>query len=392
MFRCQNFAEKMPARQAQSLLYAEQPEAVAAMLRPHLAAGSGAVPLWRVMAQALRREGLIEAAARLQAMVVAATPGDATARFELADSLLLQGDFDRGWGEYAFRYGLPHTSRIGRKILRPRWGGAPMPGKTLLLHAEQGFGDTFQFIRLARAAAAHSQARVVLEVNPEILSLARRALPEVTIMCPGEAAPDCDAHCELLSLPLALGLSLRDLPGPMPYLLADPELLNHWRARLKNLPRPLVALAWAGRPTHPNDANRSITLAALAPLAATGAHFLSIQKGPAAAQAAAPPPGMCMTQLSGEIADFEDTAAILCVADLLISVDSSPVHLAGALGRPAWVMLPSLPDWRWLMHRDDSPWYPTHRLFRQSRRGDWDGVAEAVAAALRQQQAAGRKT
>jgi ADP-heptose:LPS heptosyltransferase len=101
---------------------------------------------------------------------------------------------------------------------------------------------------------------------------------------------------------------------------------------------------------------------------------------------------MCMTQLSGEIADFEDTAAILCVADLLISVDSSPVHLAGALGRPAWVMLPSLPDWRWLMHRDDSPWYPTHRLFRQSRRGDWDGVAEAVAAALRQQQAAGRKT
>jgi hypothetical protein len=372
----------MALQQAQALLSAEYPEAAEAVLRPHLASGAGAIPLWRAMAQALRRQGRVGEAARIQAMVVETEPGDPTARFELADSLLLLGDFERGWREYGFRYGLPHTARIARKMARPRWTGAAMPGATLLLHAEQGFGDTFQFMRLVREAAVRSRARVVLEVNPEIFGLARRALPEIEVLHPGEAPPAFEAHCELLSLPLALGLGLRDLPGQMPYLRPDPELLNHWRARLKDLPRPLVALAWAGRATHPNDASRSVTLAKLGPLAATGAHFLAIQKGPAAAQAASPPAGLPVTQLSAEIADFEDTAAILCVADLLISVDSSPVHLAGALGRTAWVMLPFLPDWRWLMQREDSPWYPSHRLFRQRHRGDWDGVVSAVAEAL----------
>ena len=198
----------------------------------------------------------------------------------------------------------------------------------------------------------------------------------------GELPPNFDLHCEMMSLPLALGLQLADLPGPMPYLLPDPARLAHWRARLAALPRPLVALAWAGRPTHFNDANRSMTLESLAPLARPGISYLAIQKGPAADQTSRPPPGMALTSLSEEIRDFDDTAAILCLTDLLISVDSSPVHLAGALGRPAWVMLPCANDWRWLVGRSDTPWYPGHRLFRQHRRHDWSGVTRDIAAAL----------
>jgi hypothetical protein len=187
----------------------------------------------------------------------------------------------------------------------------------------------------------------------------------------------------MMSLPMAMGLKLEDLPGePMPYLTADPERLQHWRLRLKDLKRPLVCLVWAGRPTHLNDAKRSMSLPLLAPLASTGATFLSIQKGPTEGLASAPPGGMNLVNLSPEIRDFEDTAAILTVADLLISVDSSPVHLAGALGRPAWVMLPFMPDWRWLLQREDTPWYPSHRLFRQASPGDWAGVVQRMAEAL----------
>jgi len=372
----------LPLQQAQALLNADQPERAEAVLAPHLAGGAGPIALWRALAVALRRQGRVAEAARIQAMVVEHVPGDLAARFDLAESLLLVGDFERGWREYRYRYSLGHTTRIERKIQRPRWTGSAMPGKTLLIHDEQGFGDTFQFIRLVRGAAARAQGRVVLDVNPESLALARRSFPELEIFRPDELPPAFETHCALMDLPMALGLTLADLPGPLPYLRADPDRVARWTARLAGFARPLVALAWAGRPAHPNDANRSMSLAALAPLAAAGAHFVAIQKGPAAAQAESPPAGMALTSLSGEIADFDDTAAILCVADLLISVDSSPVHLAGALGRPAWVMLPFLPDWRWLMGREDSPWYPHHRLFRQPARGNWAAVAEAVAAAL----------
>ena len=185
-----------------------------------------------------------------------------------------------------------------------------------------------------------------------------------------------------MSLPMALGLRLSDLPGQMPYLFADTERLTAWNRRLSGLKRPLVALAWAGRPEHPNDSNRSAPLGALAPLAASGAYFVSIQKGTAAGQVVAPPPGLNLTVLGDEIADFDDTAAILCIADLLVSVDSSPVHLAGALGRPAFVMLPFIPEWRWMLGRMDTPWYPQHRLFRQERPGDWKGPAAQIAMAI----------
>ena len=181
---------------------------------------------------------------------------------------------------------------------------------------------------------------------------------------------------------MVMGLQLSDLPGTIPYLSPERARLAKWRKRLAKLPRPLVALVWAGRPSHHNDANRSMSLADLAPLALPGITYLAIQKGPKAEEAKAPPPGMSVVSLSDEIADFEDTAAILSIADLLISVDSSPVHLAGALGRPAWVMLPFVPDWRWLTDRADTPWYPSLRLIRQQKRGDWAPVLHEMAKSL----------
>jgi hypothetical protein len=315
-------------------------------------------------------------------LLVQAVPGDLSGRFDLAETALLLGDFERGWREYHWRYSLPHTARTERKVQRPRWDGRRIEGKTLLIHDEQGFGDTIQFMRMVPWAKARSGARLILEIAPEILPLARRTEGFDQIICRGTIPLSFDYHCEMMSQPMVMGLALTDLPGKTPYLTPDPGRLARWRKRLAKLPHPLVALVWAGRSDHHNDANRSTTLASLAPLALPGITFLALQKGPKAAEANAPPPGMKLVSLSDEIRDFEDTAAILAVADLLISVDSSPVRLAGALGRPAWVLLPFVPDWRWLLQRTDTPWYPSVRLFRQHANGDWSGALARAAGAL----------
>lgn len=356
---------------------------VEAMIRPLLANGSGPVGLWALLAQALRVQGRVAEARPIQEMLVDALPGHLPTRFDLSETLLLLGDFDRGWREYGYRYSLAHTSRIERKVQRPRWDGRAIPGQTLLIHDEQGYGDTFQFLRMVAWAKTRSQAHVVLEINHEMASLARRMAGFDAITLRGELPPPFDVHCEMMSLPMAMGLKLGDLPGdPMPYLSALPDRRAAWRQRLAPYPGFKVAILWAGRPTHMNDANRSMSLAMLAPLAQPGVTFFSIQKGPTEGDAQSPPPGMDLISLSPDIHDFEDTAAILSEVDLLISIDSSPVHLAGALGCPAWVMLPLLPDWRWLQDRDDTPWYPTVRLFRQTEWGRWDQVVSRVAAAL----------
>jgi len=370
-------------QQAHALIAADRLEEVEALLNPWLASGSGPLSLWRLLVVALRRMGRPAEALPIQRMLVDTVPGDLAARFDLSEILLVLGEFDAGWRAYRYRYSLPHTTRIERKVQRPRWEGEAIPGRTLLVHDEQGYGDTFQFLRLVPRAAERSRARVVLEVNHEAFALAQRSpLGFDTLTAIGTLPPAFDRHCELMSLPMALGLQLADLPGPLPYLLADPVRVARWRQRLRGLERPVVALVWAGRPTHHNDANRSLTFSELARLAVPGVSFVAIQKGPAATQADDPPRGMTLTSLGDEIADFDDTAAILMLADLLISVDSSPVHLAGALGRPAWVLLPFVPDWRWLLGRADTPWYPQHRLFRQPRRGDWPAALAEAAGAL----------
>ncbi|VVE08112.1 glycosyltransferase [Pandoraea fibrosis] len=355
-----------------------------AMLREVVATGVAPMALWRLLAHVVRAQGKAQEGRDLLDMLARQVPGDLSNRFDLAEALLLLGDFERGWREYRYRYSLEHTQSIERKVQRPRWDGRPIPGQTLLIHDEQGYGDTFQFMRMARWARERSQARVIFEVNQETFSIAKRMWGDDDIVARGTLPVTFDQHCELMSLPMAMGLKLDDLPGPMPYLSADPARVAHWQARLAALPKPWVALVWAGRPEHVNDGNRSMHLDQLGPLGASGATFLSIQKGPAASQANTPPEGMSMVSLSDEIRDFEDTAAILHLTDLLISVDSSPVHLAGGMGRPAWVLLPFVPDWRWLLDRDDTPWYPGMRLFRQQARAQWAPVVERMAQALKQ--------
>ena len=348
-------------QQARALLVQGRLAEAEGVVYPHLASGTGPIPLWRLLAQIVRQQGRISETRTIQQMLVDTIPGDLSGRFDLAETLLLLGEFDRGWREYHYRYSLPHTTRIERKVQKPRWDGRPIPGKTLLIHDEQGFGDTFQFLRMVGWAKERSGARVVLEINRETLSLAKRATGYDELVLRGTLPPFFDVHCEMMSLPMVLDFKLADLPGRIPYLSAHPTRLAIWRKRL---------------------AKCSMTLADLAPLGATGATFLAVQKGPRAIDAKTPPPGMSLVALDDDIADFEDTAAILSIADLLISVDSSPVHLAGALGRPAWVMLPFVPDWRWLMERADTPWYPTLRLFRQRTLGDWTDVMRRMTTEL----------
>jgi hypothetical protein len=377
-------------RAGRALVDAARFEDAEALIRPCLPNGTGPLALWRVLVSAIRPQGKIEEVRLIQEMLVSHAPGDYALRFDLSETLLLLGQFERGWREYRYRYSLPHTADMDRKVQTQRWSGQSMPGKTLLIHDEQGYGDTFQFLRMVPWARAKSGARVVLEVNAEAYALAKRMDGIDEVILRGTIPPAFDMHCEMMSLPMAMGLTLEQLSGTAtPYLKADPARVEHWRQRLARLPRPLVAVVWAGRPTHFNDANRSMTLAQFAPLGATGATFLAIQKGAAEKQALTPPDGMNLVSLSDDIRDFDDTAAILEVVDLLISVDSSPVHLAGALGRPVWVMLPFVPDWRWLLGRADTPWYPNTRLFRQRARGDWTSVvldmAERLAAMVARQ-------
>ncbi|WP_227121955.1 tetratricopeptide repeat protein [Kosakonia oryzae] len=368
-------------QQVQPLLDEGRYLAAETLLRPFVSSGNGPLAIWQRLALALRAQGKLEETLAIQKMLVDHLPGDAVARFDLAETLLLTGDLPNGWREYRHRYQMPHTRDMSRRVQQaPRWQGQPLPGKTLLIFDEQGFGDTLQFIRFVQQAKRQSLARIVLDVHPQLLALIRRAFPDEQVLGRGELPPAFDAYCELMDLPGLLNIQLADLPAATGYLHADPQRLAHWQARLAGLPRPWVALVWAGRPTHVNDRRRSLSLAQFAPFARTDATFLLIQKGDASQQT--PPEGMRAEALSAEIEDFDDTAAILSLADLLISVDSSPVHLAGALQCPCWTLLPFIPDWRWLMQRDDSPWYPGMRLFRQPAIDDWATTLENTASAL----------
>jgi len=367
-----------PLQAARTAIDRGQLEVAENLLRRVVSAGASLRALL-MLAQVLRAQGKIAECCELQIKLVELRPGNLVFRFDLAETLLLLGQFERGWREYKYRYSLPTTIELARKVQRPRWAGQRLEGKTILIHDEQGFGDTFQFLRLLRNVREYG-GRIILQVHAALQPLAARLGWHDLLLTRGQLPPAFDLHCELMSLPDVLGLRLPDLPGPIPYLAPDPAHLQKWQARLAELPRPIVALAWAGTPTHPNDRNRSLRLEQLAPLGAAKASFISVQKGPAVAQAAAAP--FNLLSLDPEIAGFDDTAAILSIADLLISVDSSPVHLAGALGRPVWTLLPFVPDWRWLLGRNDTPWYPTMRLFRQAARGDWTPVIERVAVQL----------
>jgi len=304
---------------------------------------------------------------------------NADARHNQALTLLTLGDFRRGFEAYEARWQRTGMPARRRSFSKPLWlGEYPLGRKTILLHAEQGLGDTIQFVRYA-ALLARAGAKVVVEVPPALTSLLARVEGVAQVVASGAPLPAFDVHCPLGSLPHALRTEPATIPSSSPYLSASPERIAKWRARIEALPAPRIALAWSGSAAHANDRNRSIALTRLEPLLALeGMSFVSIQRELRGEDAAVLARLPLLTHVGGDLNDFEDTAAVAALVDLVISVDTSVVHLAGALGRPTFVLLPFWPDWRWMLDRDDSLWYPTLRLFRQGAPGNWDGVIARV--------------
>jgi hypothetical protein len=269
-----------------------------------------------------------------------------------------------------------------RNFKEPQWRGESLAGKTILLHAEQGFGDSIQFIRYLPMVVA-AGATVVLEIPDDLRPLIGRVEGVAAIVRRGDPLPPFDLHCPLMSLPLAFGTRLDSIPAHVPYLHAPPLSLEKWRARLLPADVPRIGLVWSGKPTHKNDHNRSIPITRLAPvLRKPGFQFVSLQKDYRAADRAELKTYPALIRLDDALSDFADTAAVVAALDLVIAVDTAVAHLAGAMGKPVWILLPAIGDWRWLRQREDSPWYPTARLVRQPRIGDWASVIARVASDL----------
>jgi tetratricopeptide (TPR) repeat protein len=313
---------------------------------------------------------------------IAAEPGLVEAHVNLGMQLLLAGRFVEGWDEYEWRLRYPEYSGSDVAAVVPRWDGGEPAGRTVLLDAEQGFGDALQFLRYAPLVAARG-ARVLVRCGPELAALAA-ATPGVDgTLQRGATLAGLDLSCPLPSLPRLFGTTLESVPSAVPYVFADAVKRQHWQARFAEAGGDLkVGLVWASQSQHRTAGEKSLPAAALAPLAGVaGVRFYSLQKGSAARQAL--PAGLRIGHLDAELADFSDTAAAIAALDLVISVDTAVAHLAGAMGKPAWTLLKFAPDWRWLLERGDCPWYPTMRLFRQRRPGDWSVPVAEISEALR---------
>ncbi len=313
---------------------------------------------------------------------LATAPEFAEAHFEAAMAQLALGDFVNGWKEYEWRWKAGAFADKWRSFRSPLWSGdVPLAGKTILLHAEQGFGDTIQFIRYAPLVAERG-ARVICEVQPE-LQLLLSQIDNIEVVAKGEALPPFDLHCPLLSLPLAFGTQAETVPARIPYLAASAARIEHWRGRLP-IGRPRAGFVWSGSSAHKNDANRSIPLARLAALfeqAPFACFSLQRELREADRDQLRNAPGL--VDLGPELHDFTETAAVIALLDVVVSVDTAVAHLAGALGRPVLILLPYGADFRWMRDRGDTPWYPTAKLFRQPSFGDWDSIIARLADELR---------
>lgn len=295
----------------------------------------------------------------------------------LAHELLKAGHFLAGWREYEWRWQAGGLNP--EQFPQPLWNGEALEGRTILLWAEQGLGDTIQFIRLARQV--HNMgARVVVECQPALVRLLRSAAGLDLVVPYGETLPPFDYHLPLQSLPRLLGLTVERIPAAVPYLAAEARQAEAWQQALARFPRPRISITWSGNPQQARNRWRSVPLDAFAPLAAVQATFFSLQKQTSPADH--PPGPLTLLPLAPYCHDLADSAAALAAIDLVISCDTSVAHLAGALGRSVWVLLDRDADWRWMEDRQDSPWYPTMRLFRQTKPGDWKPVLEQVAAEL----------
>jgi tetratricopeptide (TPR) repeat protein len=308
-------------------------------------------------------------------------------RTSLGLALLLAGQFEEGWKEFEWRWRTQRRARLGYDLSVPSWKGEPIGDRVILLIADEGNGDTLQFCRYVPQIAARA-GRTVLAVQRSLARLLSR-LPGVSeIISLGDRPPSFDLWCGLMSLPCAVGTSLETIPAATPYLTADRADVAHWRDRLAGLAGLRVGLCWAGgRPSNLRqiavDRRRSLALDALAPLGdVSGVEFITLQTGPPALQAACPPRGLKLHDFSQDLHDFADTAALIDNLDLVISVDTAVAHLAGTLGKPVWVLNRFDTCFRWPRNREDSPWYPSARQFRQPTPGDWPSVINRAQSAL----------
>jgi tetratricopeptide (TPR) repeat protein len=314
--------------------------------------------------------------------VLAAWPDYADAHFHEALCRLRIGDFDRGWEKYEWRWETENQRLAKRGFTQPLWlGQEEIAGKTILLHAEQGLGDTIQFCRYVPLVAARG-ARIVLEVQKPLQELMSSLDGVPHIISRGDPLPDFDLQCPLLSLPLAFRTRLETIPSAVPYLRASPQASNNWERRLGPRDRPRIGLAWSGNPGNPGDHIRSIGFNSLLSLLDINATFVSLMKDVRPADAMVLNGRRDLLHFGDELRSFSDTAALISNLDLVITVDTSVAHVAGALRKPVWVLLPFIGDWRWLCDREDSPWYPTARLFQQDATRAWDNVIARVHAAL----------
>jgi tetratricopeptide (TPR) repeat protein len=314
-------------------------------------------------------------------------PDCADAHFGRGMLFMSQGDFARGWAGYEWRLRGPGAAHRTRVFPQPVWQGeTSLDGKTILVHAEQGFGDTLQFCRYALLLGARG-ASVILQVPPPLKSLLSTLRGPVQVVAPGDALPAFDCHCPLLSLPHVFRTDLQGIPNHTPYLYPDDMLVQRWQDVLGSKRQLRVGLAWSGNPEHVNDRSRSIELATLTPLLEVDAEWISLQEDVRERDARVLDDSG-MIRAGEEVGDFADMAALVQSLDLVITVDTSVAHLAGALGRPVWILLRDPAEWRWMRDRADSPWYPSARLFRQQTAGGWQDVIDDVCRAIGERQSA----
>lgn len=326
------------------------------------------------LAVTFKSKGLISDALRHFEKAVELVPDLADAHWNMGLTLLLSGNFKKGWEKYEWRF---KTSAVYRHdFSKPMWDGTCISGQTILLYADQGYGDTIQSIRYAPLVAGQG-AKVIVECQRELKTLVQDINGVNAVVVRGEQLPEFDTYCPLFSLPLIFNTTIETIPLQIPYIKPSTVLVEKWRDKIRpDRSRLKAGIVWAGGPTYKNDHTRSCQFDLLLPLLELkNIDFYSLQKGEAAKQA----DGIKqLIDYTGEISDFSDTAALMENLDLVISVDTAAVHLAGAMGKTAWVLLPFDPDWRWLLDRRDSPWYPAIRLFRQPSPGDWQSVISSV--------------
>ena len=333
------------------------------------------------LGNALKETNQLDPACEAHGFAARLQPSNPLPPFNQSLILLLQGKYGAGWRRFEARWDVVLKDER-RQIRKPRWTGREnLAGRTLFVYPEQGLGDTIQFCRYLPLLSAMG-VRVIFEAPPELKALLKSLSGAITLIQPGFPAPAFDFHSPLLSLPGAMGTTLATIPSKIPYLRPPADRMGFWLARLKTSERPKIGLVWSGGTVFRNDRNRSISLTQLAPILSLPFEFHALQKVLREQDQEAIADFPQLTFHGEHLHDFGDTAALIEAMDLVLTVDTSVAHLAGALGKPVWILLPFAPDFRWLLDRTDSPWYPSARLFRQKENREWSSVLEEVRQAL----------